>query len=117
LVDVLDRVLDKGIVIDGWMRVALLGIDMVTVRGTVVVRSIRTYLEDAGEFRAQERVTTLRPGCTNCSRVFRRAPQDRHPPELPALLLASLRPPTSNASDPIETRMTLREKYANFLIS
>lgn len=50
MVEVLDHVLDKGIVIDGWMRVALLGIDIVTVRGTVVVRSIGTYLEGAGEF-------------------------------------------------------------------
>ena len=31
LVDVLDRVLDKGIVIDAWVRVSLVGIDLVTV--------------------------------------------------------------------------------------
>ena len=31
LIDVLDRVLDKGIVIDAWVRVSLVGIDLVTV--------------------------------------------------------------------------------------
>jgi hypothetical protein len=32
LIDVLDRVLDKGIVIDAWVRVSLVGIDLVTVK-------------------------------------------------------------------------------------
>jgi hypothetical protein len=31
LVDVLDRVLDKGIVVDAWVRVSIVGIDLVTV--------------------------------------------------------------------------------------
>ena len=44
LVDVLDRVLDKGVVIDAWMRVALGGIELVTVEARVVVASIDTYL-------------------------------------------------------------------------
>jgi hypothetical protein len=44
LVDVLDRVLDKGIVIDAWVRVSLVGIELVTVEARVVVASIATYL-------------------------------------------------------------------------
>jgi len=40
LIDVLDRVLDKGIVID-----ALVGIDLITVEARVVVASIDTYLK------------------------------------------------------------------------
>ena len=44
LVDVLDRVLDKGIVIDAWVRVSLIGIELVTVEARVVVASIATYL-------------------------------------------------------------------------
>ena len=44
LIDVLDRVLDKGIVIDAWVRVSLVGIDLVTVEARVVVASIDTYL-------------------------------------------------------------------------
>jgi gas vesicle structural protein len=37
LIDVLDRVLDKGIVIDAWVRVSLVGIDLITVEARVVV--------------------------------------------------------------------------------
>jgi hypothetical protein len=44
LVEVLDRVLDKGIVIDAWVRVSLIGIELVTVEARVVVASIATYL-------------------------------------------------------------------------
>jgi hypothetical protein len=38
-------VLDKGIVIDAWVRVSLVGIDLVTVEARVVVASIDTYLK------------------------------------------------------------------------
>ena len=36
LIDVLDRVLDKGIVIDAWVRISLVGIDLITVEARVV---------------------------------------------------------------------------------
>ncbi len=45
LIDVLDRVLDKGIVIDAYVRVSLVGIDLVTVEARIVVASIDTYLK------------------------------------------------------------------------
>ena len=44
LIDVLDRVLDKGIVIDVWARMSLVGIDLMTVEMNMVVASIDTYL-------------------------------------------------------------------------
>ena len=44
LIDVLDRVLDKGIVIDAWVRLSLVGIDLITVEARIVVASIETYL-------------------------------------------------------------------------
>lgn len=47
LIDVLDRVLDKGIVIDAWVRISLVGIDLITVEARVVVASIDTYLKYA----------------------------------------------------------------------
>ena len=47
LIDVLDRVLDKGIVIDAWMRISLAGIDLITVEARIVVASIDTYLKYA----------------------------------------------------------------------
>jgi hypothetical protein len=33
LIDVLDRILDKGIVVDAWVRISLVGIDLITVEG------------------------------------------------------------------------------------
>jgi gas vesicle structural protein len=48
LIDVIDRVLDKGIVIDYWARFSLLGIDVLTrVDARIVVASIDTYLQFA----------------------------------------------------------------------
>ena len=47
VIDVLDHVLDKGIVIDAWVRLSLVGIDLVTVEARVVVASIDTYLQYA----------------------------------------------------------------------
>jgi len=42
LIDVLDRVLDKGIVIDAWARLSDVGIGWITVEGRVVVASTDT---------------------------------------------------------------------------
>jgi gas vesicle structural protein len=47
LADVLDVVLDKGIVIDAYARVALLGIELLTVDARVVIASVDTYLRFA----------------------------------------------------------------------
>ena len=47
LIDVLDRILDKGIVVDAWVRISLVGIDLITIEARVVVASIDTYLRYA----------------------------------------------------------------------
>ena len=47
LLDVLDRILDKGIVIDAWIRFQLVGLDLITIDARVVVASIETYLNYA----------------------------------------------------------------------
>lgn len=47
LIDVLDRILDKGVVIDAWVRVSLAGVELITIEGRVVIASIETYLERA----------------------------------------------------------------------
>jgi hypothetical protein len=44
LVEVLDRVLDKGIVIDVWAKVSLVGVELVTIEARVVVASVDTWL-------------------------------------------------------------------------
>ena len=48
VIDVLDHILDKGIVIDAWVRVSLIGIDLLTVEARVVVASIDTYRKHTG---------------------------------------------------------------------
>jgi gas vesicle structural protein len=47
LVEVIDRILDKGIVIDAWVRVSLVGIELLAVEARVVVASVETYLRYA----------------------------------------------------------------------
>jgi hypothetical protein len=47
LVEVLDRILDKGIVIDAWVRISLIGIEILTIEARVVVASVDTYLKYA----------------------------------------------------------------------
>lgn len=47
LADVLDTILDKGIVIDAYVRVSLVGIELLTIDARVVVASVDTYLRFA----------------------------------------------------------------------
>ncbi|GLV59265.1 gas vesicle structural protein [Dictyobacter sp. S3.2.2.5] len=47
LAEVLDRILDKGIVIDAWVRLSLIGIEILTIEARVVVASVETYLKYA----------------------------------------------------------------------
>ena len=49
LAEVLDRVLDKGIVVDVWARVSLVGIEILTVEARVVVASVDTFVHYAEE--------------------------------------------------------------------
>jgi len=43
LVEVVDRILDKGIVVDAWVRVSLVGIELLAVEARVVAASVETY--------------------------------------------------------------------------
>jgi len=45
LAEVVDRILDKGIVIDAWVKVSLVGIELITIEGRIVVASVETYLK------------------------------------------------------------------------
>lgn len=60
LIDVLDRILDKGIVIDAWIRASLVGVDLLTVEARIVVASIETYLNYANTL-AQRRLVAAPP--------------------------------------------------------
>ena len=47
LAEVIDRILDKGIVIDAFVRVSLVGIELLAVEARVVVASVETYIKYA----------------------------------------------------------------------
>ena len=47
LADVIDLILDKGLVIDAYVRVAVIGIELVTIDARIVIASVDTYLRFA----------------------------------------------------------------------
>jgi len=47
LADVIETILDKGMVIDAYVRVSLVGIEVLTVDARVVIASVDTYLRFA----------------------------------------------------------------------
>jgi gas vesicle structural protein len=47
LADVIDVILDKGLVIDAYVRVALVGIELLTIDARIVIASVDTYLRFA----------------------------------------------------------------------
>jgi hypothetical protein len=47
LVEVIDRILDKGVVIDAWARVSLVGIEILAIEARVVVAGVETFLKYA----------------------------------------------------------------------
>jgi len=47
LVEVVDRILDKGIVIDAWVRISLVGIEILAVEARAVVAGVDTFLKYA----------------------------------------------------------------------
>ena len=47
LAEVVDRILDKGVVVDAWVRVSLVGIEILAIEARVVVASVDSYLKYA----------------------------------------------------------------------
>ena len=47
LVEVVDRILDKGVVVDAWVRVSLVGIEILAIEARVVIASVETFLKYA----------------------------------------------------------------------
>ena len=47
LVEVIDRILDKGVVIDLWARVSLVGIEILAVDARIVIASVETFIQYA----------------------------------------------------------------------
>lgn len=61
LAEVLDRILDKGMVIDVWARVSLVGIEILTVEARVVVACVDTFLHYAEEITKIEQAAIAVP--------------------------------------------------------
>ncbi len=47
LAEVIDCILDKGIVVDAWVRVSLVGIELLAIEARIVIASVETYLKYA----------------------------------------------------------------------
>jgi hypothetical protein len=47
LAEVIDRILDKGLVVDAWVRVSLVGIEILALEARAVVSGIDTFLKYA----------------------------------------------------------------------
>jgi len=47
LVEVVDRILDKGIVVDAWVRISLVGIELMAIEARVVTAGVDTFLKYA----------------------------------------------------------------------
>ena len=47
LADVIDTILDKGLVIDAYVRVSLVGIEVLAIDARIVIASVDTYLRFA----------------------------------------------------------------------
>jgi len=47
LVEVIDRILDKGVVVDAWVRVSLVGIELLAIEARVTVAGVETFLKYA----------------------------------------------------------------------
>ena len=47
LAEVIDRILDKGLVVDAWVRVSLVGIELLAIEARVVVAGVDTWLKYA----------------------------------------------------------------------
>ena len=47
LVEVVDRILDKGVVVDAWVRISLVGIELLAIEARVVVAGVDTFLKYA----------------------------------------------------------------------
>ncbi len=47
LAQVVELILDKGLVIDVWAKISLVGIELITIQARIVVASVDTYLRYA----------------------------------------------------------------------
>lgn len=89
MIDVLDRVLDKGIVIDAWVKLSIGGIEVVGVDARVIVASIDTYVQLAETLSPATGVSPTAPAVLQTKGATSHRGQTRRPRALkrPAVTL------------------------------
>jgi hypothetical protein len=81
VIEVLDRVLDRGIIIDAWLRVSVVGLTLVDIDARVVVASFHTYVTDGDAVGGRGRVKRPDPEEPPAKRPERRpTPRRRRTP-------------------------------------
>ena len=84
VIEVLDRVLDRGIVIDAWLRVSVVGLTLVDIDAKVVVASFHTYVTDGDAVAGRGSLRRPDPEDTPAKRPERRpTPRRRRTPGKP----------------------------------
>ena len=71
LADVLNVILDKGIVIDAFVRISVIGIELVTIDARIVIASVDTYLRFAEAVNRLDLTETAVAGHPGASRRSR----------------------------------------------
>ncbi len=85
LLDLIDRVLDKGVVIDAWARVSVLSIELLTIEARVVVASVDTYLRYAEAIGNTALASAPRPQQAQQPQQTQQPQQAQVPQQAPAL--------------------------------
>src|SRR5947209_157936 len=72
LADVVELILDKGLVIDAYVRIAVIGIELITIDARIVIASVDTYLRFAEAVNRLDRRRRSSPACRSSPRRGRR---------------------------------------------
>src|SRR5947208_7851823 len=70
LADVIDLILDKGLVIDAYVRIAVIGIELITIDARIVIASVDTYLRFAEAVNRLDLTQTETAGLKELSQGF-----------------------------------------------
>lgn len=118
LVEILDRILDKGIVIDAWVRVSLVGIELLTIEARVVIASVDTYLKYAEAIGATQ--LAARPqGAVQSAPAQQQVEAPQGPPEDDVLRYLQQRPdgvPISDVANHFQVPQSRIEDIVNRLL-
>jgi hypothetical protein len=110
LFDLIDRILDKGLVIDAYVSVTIVGIELLVIRARIVVASIETFLRYAAAMglygepggtiqRAEREERQIRQ-----PQQQQQQPQQQQGPQQLQQLLQQLQQPLAQLTQPLQQR-------------